>query len=213
MSLLADYNLPFMIALGLLLLISVAQIVGLGDMFDAGDADVDFDVDPDGVAGGGGFIDAAFSLLGLGRVPFLIWLMVLLFLFSAIGVAGQATAISLIGTPLNPMLAAVLAAIGAIPVNSAAMRPLAKLLPQDETTAVGLESLVRRDAEIQIGTARAGSPARSKVIDAFGHPHFVMVEPHDAGETLGEGETVLLVRREGETFYAIRYESPLLGLE
>ncbi|MGB3808324.1 MAG: OB-fold-containig protein [Erythrobacter sp.] len=37
-----------------------------------------------------------------------------------------------------------------------------------------------------------------------------MVEPHDADTELAEGETVLLVRREGELFFAKRYQSPLL---
>ncbi|MEL7518948.1 MAG: OB-fold-containig protein, partial [Pseudomonadota bacterium] len=87
------------------------------------------------------------------------------------------------------------------------------LLPQDETSAVGLDTLVRRDAEIQIGTARRGSPARSKVIDVFGHPHFVMVEPHNPDTVMSEGQTVLLVRREGETFFAVHYESPTLQLD
>jgi hypothetical protein len=30
---------------------------------------------------------------------------------------------------------------------------------------------------------------------------------------LQEGDTVLLVRREGQTFFAVHYESPLLGLD
>ena len=103
-----------------------------------------------------------------------------------------------------------LTALAALPVNGALTRPPARLLPQEETSAASLDSLVRRDAEIQIGTAKTGSPARSKVLDVFGHPHFVMVEPHDPEAALSEGETVLLVRREGETFFAVRYESPML---
>jgi hypothetical protein len=83
-------------------------------------------------------------------------------------------------------------------------------MPKDRTTAVSLESLVRREAVIQTGTARARSPARAKVKDAFGHPHFVMVEPHDEGAELGEGEKVLLVRREGEVFFGVSYDSPML---
>jgi hypothetical protein len=85
-------------------------------------------------------------------------------------------------------------------------------MPRDETTAIALDELVRRDAEIQIGTARAGSPARARVIDRHGQAHHVMVEPQDPASELRAGETVLLVRREGGTFYAIQYESPLLGL-
>ena len=212
MTLLEAYNLPFLVALVALVFISIAQIVGLGDLFDSGDADIDFDVDAD-AANSSGFVEGAFSLLGLGRVPFLIWLMLLLFVFSAIGVGGQATAVALFGAPLPTALAGVLAGIAALPVNGVLTRPLARLLPQDETSAVSLDSLVRRDAEIQTGTAKRGSPARSKVLDIFGHPHFVMVEPHDPDAALGEGETVLLVRREGETFFAVRYESPLLSVD
>ena len=219
MTLLADHNLPFLIALIALVLISVGQIVGLGDLFESADGgadiDWDFDIDPDALtegAGSAGFLEGAFSLLGLGKVPFLIWLMLLMFVFAAIGVAGQQFAIALLGSPFDPLAAAGLAGIAALPVNGALTRPLARLLPQDETSAVSLDTRVRRDALIQIGTARRGSPARSKVIDVFGHPHFVMVEPHDPDTVMSEGDTVLLVRREGETFFAVHYESPKLQL-
>ena len=211
MTLLAEYNLPFLIALIALVLISLALIVGLGDVFDA-DAYIEIDVDPD-AAISSGWLEGVFSLLGLGKVPFLIWLMLLMFVFAAIGVSGQALAVALIGIPLDAAVAALLAAAAALPINGALTRPLARLLPQDETSAVSLDTLVRRDAEIQIGTAKRGSPARSKVIDVFGHPHFVMVEPHDPDATMSQGDTVLLVRREGETFYAVHYESPKLQLD
>lgn len=213
MTLLEPHNLPFAIAAILLVFIALAQVIGMGDLFDGADADFDLDVDaPDGLSSGG-MVEGAFSLLGLGRVPFLIWLVVLLLIFAGVGVAGQELAISLIGTPLSPALAALVAAVFALPLNGLATRPLERLLPKDETSAVGLGSLIRRDAVIQIGSARQGSPARSKVIDMHGHPHFVMVEPHDPSAVLNEGETVLLVRREGETFYAVQYENPLLGID
>ena len=212
MTLFAEYNLPFLIALIAVVFISFAQIVGLGDLFESAAADIEFDVDPD-AAISGGWTEGAFSLLGLGKVPFLIWLMLLMFVFAVIGVAGQAFAVALIGGPLDAIAAAVLAAGAALPVNGALTRPLARLLPQDETSAVSLDTLVRRDAEIQIGTAKRGSPARSKVIDVFGQPHFVMVEPHDPDTVMSEGDTVLLVRREGQTFFAVHYESPKLQLD
>ena len=216
MTLLAEYNLPFLIALIALVLVSLAQIFGLGDLFDAdADVDVELDVDPDPTGDGtisSGWVEGVFSLLGLGKVPFLIWLMLLMFLFSLIGVSGQALAVSLLGSAFDPLAAAALAGLAAFPINGALTRPLARLLPQDETSAVSLDTLVRRDAQIQIGTARAGSPARSKVVDVFGHPHYVMVEPHDPNATMSEGDTVLLVRREGQTFFAVHYESPKLQL-
>ena len=142
----------------------------------------------------------------------MIWLASLLLTFGAIGLIGQAWIADLFGAPLSAGWAALAAGAAAVPLNSLAMRPLAAVLPKDETTAITPDELVRRDAQIQIGTARAGSPARAKVIDVHGQTHFVMVEPHDASTELRTGETVLLVRREGETFYGVHYESPHLGL-
>lgn len=215
MTLLEPYNLPFAVALALLGFIAIAQIIGIGDMLDGGDADLNLDIDVDGgdAISGGGFVAGLTSLIGLGRVPLLIWLAVFLLLFAAIGVSGQALAISLIGAPLDALVAGVLSGLAAVPLNGLAVRPVGALLPDDETSAVGLDSLVRRDAEIQTGSARQGSPARSKVLDRHGHPHFVMVEPHDPAVVLNEGDTVLLVRREGQTFFGVQYESPLLGID
>lgn len=208
MSLLAPYNLPFLIAFGMLALIAVAQLAGVSEAIEgAGDFDA-----PDGLDAGG-FGEALTTLLGLGRVPILIWLSTLLFVFGATGVIGQAVLASTLGAPLSAGWAALLAGGAALPLNAIAVRPLAAIMPKDETTAIGLNELVRRDAEIQIGTARTGSPARARVIDRHGYPHFVMVEPHDGTQELNEGDTVLLVRREGQIFFGVQYESPLLGLD
>lgn len=206
MNLLAASNLPFVIALAALALIALVQVTGLGDMLE-GDADADGGLEL------GGFGDALTALLGLGRVPLLIWLASLLLVFGSIGLIGQMWIADWLGAPLSAGWAVLAAGVAALPLNALAMRPLAAVMPRDETTAIALDELLRRDAEIQIGTARAGSPARAKVIDRHGQAHNVMVEPHDANTQLNAGDTVLLVRREGETFYAIQYESPLLGLE
>lgn len=211
MTLLEPYNLPFLVALIALFAIGALQLFGAGELFDgAGDIEIDVDADVADSLEVSGFMDGFFSLLGIGKVPFLIWLASLLFVFSVTGVVGQALIANLTGGPLPAGLAALLATGAALPLNGLFVRPIGKLFPEDETTAVSLESLVRRDAVIQTGTARASSPARAKVKDAFGHPHFVLVEPHDEGAELAEGETVLLVRREGELFFGVRYESPLL---
>ena len=208
MSLLEPHNLPFLIAFGALAVIALLQVTGVSDAIEgAGEFDAG-----DGLAAGG-FGDALTTLLGLGRVPLLIWLAALLLVFATVGVIGQSVLTSLFGAPLSAGWAALLAGGAALPLNSLAMRPLAAIIPKDETTAIDLDDLVRRDAEIQIGTARAGSPARAKVIDVHGQAHFVMVEPHDQTLALNAGDTVLLVRREGQTFYGVQYESPLLGLD
>lgn len=210
MILFDPHNLPFLVALGLLALVAVAQLTGLGEALEGGGS---FDLDsPDGLDASG-FGEALTALLGLGRVPLLIWLSCLLLTFAAVGLIGQAALAGLLGASLPAGWASLAAGLAALPLNGIAVRPLGAIMPRDETTAIALDELVRRDAVIQIGTARPGSPARARVIDRHGQAHFVMVEPQDITTELREGETVLLVRREGPTFHAVHYESPLLGLD
>jgi len=211
MSLLADHNLPFAVALMLMVMLAVLQAAGLGDLFGEPEVEVDLDVDADADAGGaaGGLM----SLLGIGRVPFLIWLAVFLLLFAALGVSIQGLADSLTGSPLYRWLAAALAGGAALPVTGALVRPLARILPHDETSAVGLDSLVGRRGVIVTGRAAAGYPARARVQDRFGQPHHVMVEPHEASAEMQEGEQVLLVRREKETFYCVALQDRRLAPE
>ncbi|MFN3818355.1 OB-fold-containig protein [Blastomonas sp.] len=187
---LAIQNTPFAAAIVLMLLIGGLQAAGLGDL----DADSNL-----GDAAGDGLL----ALLGLGRLPLLLWLALLLMVFGVIGYAGQQFWQSLTGSLASAWLAGPVAFAAALPITSAGSRLLARVMPQDETTAVAVDSLVGRFATIQTGTARPGSPARARVTDIHGHPHFVMVEPDNADQTLHEGEEILLVRREGETFRAV----------
>jgi hypothetical protein len=73
-------------------------------------------------------------------------------------------------------------------------------MPQDETTAVSLDSLVGKRGTITVGTARRGSPAQARVKDIHGQSHYVMVEPQEEAHPIAEGETVLLIRRDGHIF-------------
>ena len=202
MSLLADYNLPFAIALGLMLLLGLLQFVGVGD-FDFGP---DIDLDTDGEIGdptSAGLGGALTTLLGLGKVPFFVWLMVFLLLFAAIGVGVQGFAESLTGSPLYAWLAAIIAGGASIPATAVLVRPIGRIMPQDETTAVALDSLVGKRGKITTGKAAKGSPARTKVYDRHGQAHYVMVEPHEDASEMLEGDEVLLVRREGQTFFGV----------
>lgn len=205
MSLLADYNLPFAIALGAMALFLLLQVIGLGDFdFDADidlDADIDADLDADVTSAGIG--GAILTLLGLGRVPLFVWLGMFLLLFALLGMSIQAFAIELTGGPLYSLLAALIAGGASLPSTAVLVRPLGRLLPKDETSAVGLDSLVGRRATITTGRATTGSPARAQVRDHHGHAHYIMVEPHEASSEMGEGDVVLLVRREGQAFFAV----------
>ena len=196
MTLLEPHNMPFAAALVIMLVLALVQLIGVADF---GDADVDLDGEglPDA-----SMLDGLLTLLGIGRVPLTIWLAVFLLVFALVGVSSQALAESLTGSPLYVWLAALIAGGASLPVTGAIARPLGAIMPKDHTTAVSTQSLVGRRATISVGVARTGSPARATVKDVYGQSHNVMVEPHETSSELHAGDEVLLVRREGNQFYA-----------
>jgi len=192
---LADENIVFAAALVLMIALGLLQLIGFGG-FDS-DIDMDADVDGTGVAGG------LLSFLGWGRLPFMILLVLFLMVFGLTGFAGQQFVQSLTGGLLSPFLAVTGALLVALPVTGLLSKPLARILPGDETTAVSIDDLTGRRAIIDIGTARPGYPARAKVKDRHGHGHALMVEPDNEDGIFVTGEEVLLVRREGDIFKAV----------
>jgi len=203
MTLLEPHNLPFAIAMGLMVLLALVQVLGLGDWGVDADLDVDPDIGADADASlQPGMVEGLLTLLGMGRVPLTIWLALFLLMFAGIGLSVQELATSLTGAPLYSWLAALIAGAAAVPVTGVLARPLGAILPKDHTTAVSTASLIGRRATITDGVARAGSPARARVRDVHGQAHYVMVEPHEQSSELHSGDEVLLVRREKDQFYA-----------
>ena len=201
MTLLEPHNLPFAIAMGLMVLLALVQVLGLGDW--GVDADLDPEIGADADASlQPGMVEGLLTLLGVGRVPLTIWLALFLLMFAGIGLSVQELATSLTGAPLYSWLAAVIAGAAAVPVTGVLARPLGAVLPKDHTTAVSTASLIGRRATITDGVARTGSPARARVRDIHGQAHYVMVEPHEETSALHAGDEVLLVRREKDQFYA-----------
>lgn len=196
-----EYNLPFAVAFALLILVALAQVAGLGDLTPEPDVD----------SGNAGSMQGLASILGFGRVPFLAWLAIFLLMFSGVGISGQYLLDGLIGTMLQPLPAAALAFLPALLLTSLGARILAPIVPRDETTAVRIDSLLGKRGRIDIGSARRGNPARAIVKDGFGHPHNVMVEPHEDGAEFLAGDEVLLVRLENDLFYAISTSDRRLG--
>lgn len=199
---LADENIFFTVAIILMFMIGILQLVGLTDFAPDFGASADADADIDGAnidSSGHGLL----SLLGFGRLPVLMLLVLFLAIFGLTGLVGQQVYHGLFGGFLPGLLAASGAAAIALPLTGLLSRPLSRIIPQDETTAINVEMLTGRRGTIQIGTARIGSAARAKVIDIYGQEHFVMVEPATDGESFSQGEEILLVRREAGIFKAI----------
>ena len=190
---LAPENLPFSVALVVMLMIGLVEALGLG--LSAAHLDVGMDVHAEG--------PDLLGWLGVGRVPILILLVVFLAIFGMVGLTVQQLADGFLGRPLSAALASALAVLASLPLTGIGARGLARVLPQDETTAVSLDTLVGKRGVVTIGTARRGSPAQVRVRDSFGQAHYVMVEPHDEAHPFTEGDTVLLARREGHIFIGL----------
>ena len=188
----APGNTVFAAALVLMLLVGAVEVIELG-----GSA-IDLDLDADADAGA-----QALAWLGVGRVPLLVLLVVYLAIFGIAGLMVQRAALAFTGDVLPVWLAVPGVALAALPVTSIAARGLARVLPRDETTAIDIDDLVGRAATIVTGRAVIGSAARARALDRHGQGHFVMVEPNAASEEFAEGDTVLLIRREGHVFRAI----------
>lgn len=187
---------PFATAFVVMIGIGLIEAVGLG----LGELGVDADVGINGHDGSGGVLD----WLGLGAgLPVLIWLTSLLGCFAMVGVAVQQTVTAFTGTPLPAGFAAGIALIVGMLINMFAARGLARLIPSYESTVISQGDLIRERGTILEGIARRGHPARAKIVDQHGQAHYVMVEPHHDTDVIAEGETALLVRRDGSTFFAL----------
>jgi hypothetical protein len=192
---------PFAIAFVVMIGIGLIEAIGLG----LGHLDLHGDLEGD--AGGG----TALDWLGLGDgLPILIWLTSLLACFAVVGVGIQQVATAIGGAPLDGTAAALGAVIPAMVLNAFTAHGLARIMPGYESTVISQDSLLTRRAIVLEGSARRGHPARAKVIDQHRQAHYVMIEPHRDGDVIAQGDTVLLVRKDGPTFFALPDEHSTL---
>ncbi|HWI86548.1 MAG TPA: OB-fold-containig protein [Sphingomonas sp.] len=183
---------PFAIAFVVMIGIGLIEAIGLGIG--------QFDLDSDADLHGGTMLD----WLGVGAgLPILIWLTALLCCFTLSGVALQQVTTVLTGTPLRWEFASGLALAAAAFFNRFAVAGLTRLMPTFESSAITTDDLLMRRGTVLEGTARRGHPARAKVVDQYQQAHYVMIEPHHEFDVIAQGETALLVRKEGATFYAL----------
>jgi hypothetical protein len=192
---------PFAIAFVIMVGIGLIEAVGLGVGHFGAHVDLDHDVE------GATFLD----WLGLGsQIPVLIWLTSLLACFSLIGVAIQQIATAILGAPLHVAIAAGIAFLLGGLLNGFVSAGFARIMPTFESSVISSNELVRRRGTITEGAARRGFPARARVVDQHRQVHYVMVEPHNDDDVIVQGETGLLVRREGSLFFLLPDDHPSL---
>jgi hypothetical protein len=224
-QLLSGPYLPFSLAIGLLFGLLALEIVALvagGSLFAAGDAAPDFAADaafdlpagaePDvaGLLAASDAADAAppavqadggtaMALLGLGRVPFAIWLAALLFGFGVSGMAVQALAGAVAAVMLPGWLAALPATVAGLFTARATAGVVGGMVRQNESTATGPQFLGGLRGTVTQGTARRGSAAEVRLRDRHGNLHYQRCEPWRDGDVVAEGSEVLTLRlRQGD---------------
>lgn len=146
----------------------------------------------------------ALALLGLGRVPFAIWLAAVLTGFGVSGIALQSVATTLAGAPLPAAFAAVPAVIVGIGFARGFGRVLSRLVPKVETTATSAQFMGGLRGVVTQGTARQGVPAEVRVRDRHGNTHHVRCEPVRSADVVPEGTEVLLLRQRTATGWSLK---------
>ncbi len=222
----APANLPFSIALAVVLLLGALEVVslllggGLGllghdghdgalalghDGHDGalhGHGTHDHAAHGHDADGGEGVFGQIMSWLHAGQIPATILMILFLLNFGVAGLGLQTALKSLSGFMLPALVAVVPATLIALPATRLTGGLLKPLLPRDESEAVSSESFIGCDAQITVGTARRGAPAEARLRDRFGRSHYVMVEPQDDDEVFPTGRHVLILQRQGDTYRA-----------
>ncbi|MES0825358.1 OB-fold-containig protein [Ruegeria sp. SCP11] len=214
----APFTLALVLLFGLLGLELIALVLGGSlmageaeadlDMVDAPDMDIgDFDLDIDADVDLGDFelaeVEAEvptataagpLSWLGIGKIPFMIWVAVLLAGFGLSGMGLQLAMRDLLGFDLPGWIAAIPAGVFGVWFARGVGGVFARLLPKTETQAMSERLLARRRGVVTQGTATRGRPAEVRVTDRYGNSHYLRAEPLQDKDTLKQGTEVLVLR-------------------
>jgi len=200
--LLATETWPFTAATFLMLLIAIVE--GIAMVVGANLSEWLQQALPDPWDDVHGPFDKVLGWLHVGRVPFLVLLVLFLAGFAVTGFALNMVAHRFFGTWVPTIIAVPAAFFATLPIVRILGAGLARLIPHDQTFAVSFDSLVGRVATLIGGTARPGYPAQAKVTNEHGQDLYVMVEPEADGMTFQSGERVLLSKRiSGSRFAAV----------
>ena len=205
---LASENIPFSSALAIML--CIAALEGVGALFGLGISTFfeslipDFDIDVDGPdIQSSTTLSHFISWLRIGKVPFLILLIIFLTAFGLLGLVLQKLVLGITHAMMPTWIAVIPAFLGALPCVRLFGDVFAKFVPQDETEAVSHESFIGRIAIITLGTATTNSPAEARLKDEHQQSHYILVKPDNDNEIFESGAAVLIVSRSGAVFNAI----------
>ena len=159
--------------------------------------DVEVNID-----GSSGLLVQFLDWLYIGRVPLLIWLIIFLTLYGLSGLILQSVLFQWTGQYITAWIMAPACLFLSMPLVRYSAMLIARILPQDETTAIYSDELIGRTATIILGVATLNSPAEAKVQDQHGLTHYILVEP-EQDESFQQGQSVILTGRTKIGFYAM----------
>ena len=145
---------------------------------------------------------ALMSWINLGRVPFLILLILALAVFSLAGFLVQGLAAALIA-PLPALLAVPVAGAATLPALRISTRAIARLIPRDETYVVTADDLVGATAEVTLGPLDEGLPGQVRAVARHGNIHVLRARAAPGAPAMATGARVLLVDRAEAVFVAV----------
>ncbi|MGN0934903.1 YqiJ family protein [Acinetobacter amyesii] len=200
-------NIVFSISLCLMFLFGLFEIVltilgggsqGFLDQFLPEDVGHNAEL---GVDADAGIVTRVLDWLYLGRIPLFVWLIIFLCVYSLLGFTIQAVVNQMTSMMFSAWIIAPACIFLCMPLVRFSAMLIARILPQDETTAIYSDELIGRTATIILGDARPQSPAQAKVKDQHGLTHYILVEP-EQDEIFSQGQSVVLTQKTNVGFQA-----------
>ncbi|ENW03006.1 YqiJ family protein [Acinetobacter beijerinckii] len=202
-------NIVFSISLMLCLFIGVLELIllmfgGSTSFFDQFLPDSLTDVNNAEVSAEhtNGLFTQLLEWLYIGKVPLLIWLIIFLTVYSLTGLIIQDIFFQFTEHYLSAWIISPACLFLCMPIVRFSAALIAKIIPKDETTAIQIDDLIGRTAQIVLGEAKPNSPAQAKVKDQFGQIHYILVEP-ELDLVFHQGQDVILTQRTKIGFQAI----------
>lgn len=147
-------------------------------------------------------IGKALYFVGFGKVPFLMVLMSFLASFGLVGYILQSSMLKIVGSVLPLMLAVPASVVVAILITGRISAFLARIMPNEQTTAVSEQSFIGRMATVTYGTASVSYPATAEVTDEHGRTHHIQLKSVHENESFSEGSKALIVSLQDGFFFA-----------
>lgn len=192
-------NLPFTIAIVIVILVAFLEIIGLvlGSGFTPLLESLFSSVEISA-------LDKFSAWLKISQLPILVWIILFLTTFGLIGLSLQMGLNAYTGTILPALPMSVLSFIITLPIVRVCAGALEKLLTHNESTAIALDDLIGSIAIVTLGTATHTQPTSAKVKDAFGHTHYILLAPLSPTQTLVEKDAVLITKRVNNMYLGIK---------